>query len=626
MVTHFRCRQSCSTAGKFIGLAAAISLTLAFTPSGFADKPSDNSVDASELQLKPERVVVFKDGYCLVVKQGTATTNSGGVVFTDDVPNAAVLGSFWAVPEKGTIRSLVAGWVNTESKTNREVNCTSILEIVKSNLGKACSFEIDQQRIDGTLLKILSNDELAIEPIQSSQSGGGIDSSLLSPFSEVATPRTSSTVVNSVTGAYLLVRTQFGDKMIQASAVSNLTIENMSSSIQQTVTTKSRHKRLSMQFGEANSQVKLSLMYFRPDVRWIPTYRVNLTGEALVANKNNGGADISKERKQAELILQGEILNEAEDFVNVPFHVVVGVPNFRFRSVPSPMTLEATMRNLLGQVAPGIMDTSNNRFSNALYSQRAGEIPSNRAGDDSARVAVELPDELIGKGGNDLFVYELAPMTLKRGERAMVPILSTNVPYRDIYSWDIELTHSESYAATSAESTSPLRLSEAKIWRQVELTNNTDIPWTTGAAMIMDGMQPLAQELLTYTSPGGICRLPVTVSVDLRGKVEDTEIKREFNSLKWRGNDYARVNGKIEVELSNNKTQPISVDVRLRFGGKTTQASDDGKISLEAYRAEDWHNHQGNPINNSSEVRWTATIATGEFFEATVNYDFYLQH
>lgn len=626
MVTHFRCRQSCSTAGKFIGLAAAISLTLAFTPSGFADKPSDNSVDASELQLKPERVVVFKDGYCLVVKQGTATTNSGGVVFTDDVPNAAVLGSFWAVPEKGTIRSLVAGWVNTESKTNREVNCTSILEIVKSNLGKACSFEIDQQRIDGTLLKILSNDELAIEPIQSSQSGGGIDSSLLSPFTEVATPRTSSTVVNSVTGAYLLVRTQFGDKMIQASAVSNLTIENMSSSIQQTVTTKSRHKRLSMQFGEANSQVKLSLMYFRPDVRWIPTYRVNLTGEALVANKNNGGADISKERKQAELILQGEILNEAEDFVNVPFHVVVGVPNFRFRSVPSPMTLEATMRNLLGQVAPGIMDTSNNRFSNALYSQRAGEIPSNRAGDDSARVAVELPDELIGKGGNDLFVYELAPMTLKRGERAMVPILSTNVPYRDIYSWDIELTHSESYAATSAESTSPLRLSEAKIWRQVELTNNTDIPWTTGAAMIMDGMQPLAQELLTYTSPGGICRLPVTVSVDLRGKVEDTEIKREFNSLKWRGNDYARVNGKIEVELSNNKTQPISVDVRLRFGGKTTQASDDGKISLEAYRAEDWHNHQGNPINNSSEVRWTATIATGEFFEATVNYDFYLQH
>lgn len=284
------------------------------------------------------------------------------------------------------------------------------------------------------------------------------------------------------------------------------------------------------------------------------------------------------------------------------------------------------MRNLLIQAAPGIMDVSNNRFSNALYSQRAGEFPSNRAMDDSALVAVELPDELIGKGGNDLYVYELAPMTLKRGERAMVPILRTNVPYRDVYSWDIELTHAESYAATSADSTSPLKLNEAKIWRQVELINNTDIPWTTGAAMIMDGMQPLAQELLTYTSPGGICRVPVTVSIDLRGKVEDTEIKREFNALKWRGNDYARVEGKIDVELANNKTEPVSVDVRLRLGGKATQASDDGEIALAAFREEDWHNRQGNPINNSSEVRWTETIQPSECFKPTVNYEFYLQH
>lgn len=626
MVTHFPPIQSLSTARKFVGLAAAFTLTLALTPFGFADNSSDQSTDTSRLQLKTERVVVFKDGYCLVVKQGAATTNAEGVVFTDDVPDAAVLGSFWAVPEQGTIKSLVAGWVNTEFKTNRQVNCTSILEIVKSNLGKSCSFEIGQQRIDGTLLKILANDELATETMQSSPGGGGISSSQLSPFSEVAAPRTTSTVVNSVTGAYFLIRTQFGDKMIQASAVNNLTIENMNSSIDQTLATKSRHKRLSMQFGEANADVKLSLMYFRPDVRWIPTYRVNLTDEALAANKIKGGVVNSQKQKQAELILQGEILNEAEDFVNVPFHVVVGVPNFRFRSVPSPMILEATMRNMLGQVAPDIMGVGNNLFSNGLYSQRLGEFSSNRASGDSDRVAVELPDELIGKGGNDLFVYELPSMTLKRGERAMVPILRTIVPYRDIYSWDIELTHSESYAATSAESNSPLKLSESKIWRQVELINNTDISWTTGAAMIMDGMQPLAQELLTYTSPGGICRVPVTVSVDLRGKVEDTELKREFNALQWRGNDFARVEGNIELELANNKTEPVSVEIRLRFGGKAMQTSDDGKFALEAFRAEDWHDRQGNPINNSCVARWNTSIAPGECFKPTVQYDFYLQH
>ncbi|MCA9157108.1 MAG: hypothetical protein KDA72_02200 [Planctomycetales bacterium] len=626
MVIHFGPIQFLSRATRSFGLAVAFTLTLVFTPSAFAVKSTGTSTDTSQLQLKTERVVVFKDGYCLVVKQGTATTNAEGSVFTDDVPDAAVLGSFWAVPEQGRIQSLVAGWVDTESKTNRQVNCTSILEIVQSNLGKACSFEIGQQRFDGTLLKVLANDELPTEPMQLSLRSVGSDSSQLSPFSEMSAPRTSSTVVHSVTGAYFLIRTQFGDKMIQASAVNNLTIEDMNSSIDQRLTTRSRHKRISMQFGEANADVRLSLMYFRPDVRWIPTYRVNLTDQALVANKVKGGVDNIQKQKQAQLILQGEILNEAEDFVNVPFHVVVGVPNFRFRSVPSPMILEATMRNMLSQVAPNIMGASNNSFSNGLYSQRAGEFASNRAGGDPAHVAADLPDELIGKAGNDLFVYELTPITLKRGERAMVPILRTDVPYRDIYSWDIELTHSETYASSSAESNSPLQLSEAKIWRQVELINNTDIPWTTGAAMIMDGMQPLAQELLTYTSPGGICRVPVTVSVDLRGKVADSELKREFNALKWRGNDFARVEGNIEVELANNKTEPVPVEVRLRFGGKATQASDDGKIALEAFRAEDWRNHQGNPINNSCLVRWNASIAPGECFKPTVQYDFYLQH
>jgi hypothetical protein len=379
-----------------------------------------------------------------------------------------------------------------------------------------------------------------------------------------------------------------------------------------------------MRFGEANTDIKLSLMYFRPDVRWIPTYRVNLTGQPLADQKNAAGKPT--ERKKAELIMQGEILNEAEDFLNVPFHVVVGVPNFRFRTVPSPMVLEGTMRNLLVQAAPGLMNSGNNAFSNAIYSQRAGEFSSNRAVGDDARSDVNLPDELVGKGGNDLFVYELPPMTLKRGERAMVPILSTEAAYRDIYTWDVELTHSESYAASTAESPSPLILSETKVWRQVELINNTDIPWTTGAAMLVDGKQPLAQELLTYTSPGGICRVPVTVSVDLRGKAEDTEVNRVLNAFHWRGSDYARIEGKIELELANNKAESVPVEVRLRFGGKATQTTEEGKITLESFRTEDWRDNRGNPINNSSLVRWTATIEPGECFKPVVNYDFLLQH
>ncbi|MDA1229319.1 MAG: hypothetical protein O2856_00970 [Planctomycetota bacterium] len=513
--------------------------------------------------------------------------------------------------------------MNTELRTNRDVSCTSIIEIVKSNLGKECSFAIGEQRIVGTLLKILSTDETPRETPESPLDSHRAELFLTSAAS-VSTSHSPTTTVSSVTGAFFLIRTRTGDKLIPASSVTDLTIEDMNSRIEQTITTKARHKRLTMKFGEANAEIRLNLMYFRPDVRWIPTYRVNLTGQPVADKKN--ASEKMNERKKAELIMQGEILNEAEDFINVPFHVVVGVPNFRFGSVPSPMVLEGTMRNLLGQAAPDIMGLANNSVSNAIYSQRASEFRSNRAAGDDARSDVALPDELIGKGGNDLFVYELAPMTLKRGERAMVPILRTEVAYRDIYTWDIELTHSESYAATTADSPSPLILSETKVWRQVELINNSDIPWTTGAAMLVDGKHPLAQELLTYSSPGGICRVPVTVSVDLRGKAEDTEINRVLNAFKWRGNDYARIEGKIEVELANNKTEPVPVEVRLRFGGKATTVTDEGKATLESFRMEDWRDNRGNPINNSSAIRWTATIEPGECFKPVVNYEFLLQH
>ena len=144
--------------------------------------------------------------------------------------------------------------------------------------------------------------------------------------------------------------------------------------------------------------------------------------------------------------------------------------------------------------------------------------------------------------------------------------------------------------------------------------------------MLVDGKQPLAQELLTYTSPGGICRIPVTVSVDLRGKVEDTETNRVYNAIKWRGSDYARIEGKIEAELANNKTESVPVEVRLRFGGKATKVSNEGSVTLESFRQQDWIENRGNPINNSSVVRWTATIAPGECFKPSVNYEFFLNH
>ena len=124
--------------------------------------------------------------------------------------------------------------------------------------------------------------------------------------------------------------------------------------------------------------------------------------------------------------------------------------------------------------------------------------------------------------------------------------------------------------------------------------------------MLVDGFQPLAQELLTYTSPGGICRLPMTVSVDLKAKVDDQETGRELNAIKWRNSNYSLVKGKISAELANNKESEVPVEVSLRFGGKAHTVSDEGTTKLEGFNPNDWSNQGGDPINNSTVVNWTA--------------------
>ena len=348
---------------------------------------------------------------------------------------------------------MVAGWEEIKTEEVKEINCTDVLSIIKANVGRECRFMVGDEQFDGTILKLLSN------PVEKHASDQAAVELL---------GRSSRFIVAAAPTSHFLFRSEAGDAMVAINQVRNLTINQMITTTEQTSELITKKKKLKFDFGKPNQDVKIKLMYFRPDVRWIPTYRIELTDEPF---KNKAG---NAPRNTARIAMQGEILNEAEDFVDVPFHVVVGVPNFRFRGTPSPMVLEAQMQNSLANVAPHLMGS--NRFSNALYTQRAGESRSNRTSGGDGSAAIEMPEELSGKASQDLFVYKLDKMTLKKGERASVPILTTEVGYRDIYTWDIVIKHSESYAPTETDMRSPLVLSENKVWRQIELVNDTDIP------------------------------------------------------------------------------------------------------------------------------------------------------
>ncbi len=95
----------------------------------------------------------------------------------------------------------------------------------------------------------------------------------------------------------------------------------------------------------------------------------------------------------------------------------------------SPLVLEATLRNALAEAAPALMGNASNSLSNAMYSQRSGEFRRDQAqANPVAEGVVDLPNELTAGGAQDLFVYNLPKLTLGKGDRMAVPILSTEVP------------------------------------------------------------------------------------------------------------------------------------------------------------------------------------------------------
>ncbi len=562
-----------------------------------------------ELKLTTERVIVFKDGYCLFVKRALGTPDADGEVFTEEVPDSAVLGSFWAVPRKGRLLSMTAGVVTSTEEQRKKASCSQMIHVLEANKGKQAVVQLDgKTAVKGTIKDVLLRESAAVVPALPARNrwpyAGAYSSSLRPSGFLTETRRTAA-----VGGSFFVLGTAEGDLLLSAGAVRRLTVKDMVTTTEEKTVVTKRAKRLTFRLTGTGPKCELLITYFRPGIRWIPTYRVAL-----------GPPEAKK--KLARIALQAVIINEAEDLEGVPLDLVVGVPNFRFKSAVSPFVLESVLRNALRQAVPGLMGRFRNDFSNALMTQRTAAGP--RPAAPPAGGSVRLPRELTAAARQDLFVYNLPKLKLLKGHRAAVPIFDASAPYRDVYTWDLQLRQTHARGSGAA---SPLVLSKNRVWHQIELTNNTKVPWTTGAVMIMQGRQPLAQELLTYTSPGDSVRVPVTVSVDTRGRFSGKETGRKLKALRWLGYEYARIDKEGKLKVTNRKKAAVGMEITCRLGGEVDKASDGGKITIGGFQAGDWQGYYGaTAVNRHSTVVWRLRLDPGKTFSPTVKYHYFVRH
>src|SRR5262249_51212963 len=137
----------------------------------------------------------------------------------------------------------------------------------------------------------------------------------------------------------------------------------------------------------------------------------------------------------------------------------------------------------------------------------------------------------IGEAGKseDLFVFNLPHVTLKKGERMVLTIAEFTLPYEDLFTLDLPFSpppevrgnfNNEQQRELSRLFNSP------KVMHKIRLTNSSKYPLTTAPALILRDGRALAQGLMTYTSPGANVDLAITTAIDFQVKKTESEDKR----------------------------------------------------------------------------------------------------
>ncbi len=189
--------------------------------------------------------------------------------------------------------------------------------------------------------------------------------------------------------------------------------------------------------GEKLERTQLGMAYLRQGLVWIPEYTIKLIDE-----------------ETAELTLRATLVNEAEDLIDCNVNFIVGVPNFMHNELLSPMVAGRVIRTLgtthaTTGMPPQAMSQMMNRavISNDRLSVLNGMVSNyNSTGNgdmDPSSIDPSMIENLLtnqagsdAAGTGDYTVYQHENLTLLKGERAMVTLMSHTVKYRHRYDWD----------------------------------------------------------------------------------------------------------------------------------------------------------------------------------------------
>ena len=352
-----------------------------------------------------------------------------------------------------------------------------------------------------------------------------------------------------------------------------------------------------LDFKNDKASQDLDLMYMQSGIGWTPNYLVQLKG-----------------KDKASITLRANVINDAEDFENADLHFVVGVPNFKFKHIFSPLTSGASLTDFLNQLSGYGRGSDVNMFSNVMR-QSTGSYQ-----DQESDFDVVGPDfqGLAGASAEDLYFYHLKNVSLKKGGRAFYDVLKADIPVEHVYESYLRQNGNSNYYS---QGFSFNQLNHNEVWHSIKLTNNTPFPLTTGSAMVtkLDGGKdkPISQDELQYTPVGGTSYMKITESPDI--KMEDIEQESDESgpTKKFSGYEYQLFTVNGSIKLKNFKKEKVKMRIKRRIIGELI------KTNIE------WQKSRSvrvlSSLNDENDVCWEFMIGAGEEKEISYSYKVWIR-
>ena len=520
-----------------------------------------NSVQG-QCQLETKRLTIFKDATVFVQKQGDCSVSNKQITilpFTKNTAYQAPTAQLRYNSDKVVSNHIILGTLEAICPGNRLISSalrnvdavqaiTSFTQILNLNKGKKVKVKlIDQkQEVEGLIFSVNT-------PIHISGQKSPLYSLVL----------------------------QSGDswKFIRFEDVESFQF------VEAPITEKTvAEKKLVLEVKQEKVTQPVELSYLQKGISWTPNYYITIIDE-----------------KELSVSLMASIVNDIEDVTNATVDLAVGIPVFKYARVGDPLFSNQRVIELIAALSNP--DVNNQApMLNLITSQRYTRYIENYGNN--------LEPLIEGQGKDDIFLYHLSNISMQKGERIVVPILTTKANYDNIYVVELKANREDTQHNRNREEDSNLN----HVWHAIQFKNNSGLPLTTGSVFFKQQKEaqttPISQGELSYTPENEETTVKMAITPSIFVNDMDIEIARERVKDQYYYNNLITI--EATIELVNFKNEKVSMEVTREVTGKLISSDQQWEVANITKEL--------NSLNPNNLIKWSFALGPKE--NKTIKYKY----